>query len=88
MRPPRCHCSRLSKATSRSIHFSKRLRGFEYLYCRGRTKIILEAVEILPTEDAYRFPRWAPDSRERRTDCEGDWLTDKAGRRRPSMKSR
>ena len=59
-----------------SIHFSKRLHGFEYLYCCDHVQIILEGVEILP--NVYTFLSWAPDSWERQTDC-GDRLCREAG---------
>jgi hypothetical protein len=48
MHPHHCHYSRLSQAASRSIYFSKGLRGFEYLYCGDRVQIP-EGIEILPT---------------------------------------
>ena len=55
MRPPRCHYSRLSQATSHSIHFSKRFYSSEYLYCHDRAQVILEGVEIPP--NVYTFLR-------------------------------
>ena len=68
--PSRCHYSHLSQAASRSIHFSKRSRGFEYLYYRNRVQTILEDVDIL--RSGYTFRHWALKSWERQTDCEGD----------------
>ena len=71
MHPPRCYYSRLSQAASCWIQFSKILHGFEYLYGRDRSEIILGGVEILL--NMYAFPSWALDSRESQTDREGDW---------------
>jgi hypothetical protein len=39
---------------SRLIHFSKRLHGFKYVYCRNRVQIIPEGVGILLTEYVCR----------------------------------
>lgn len=56
---------------NRSIHFSKRLHDFKYLYYRDRVQTMLEGIEIPPQK---MYTTFLPDSQERQTDCERDWL--------------
>lgn len=66
LRTPRRHYSHLSQAVFCSVHFQgdRAVLGISTA-ATVTVQIILEGVEILPTEDPYRFPRWALDSLER-----------------------
>lgn len=71
----RFNFSRLSQAAFRSIHFQRDCTALSDLYCHDRAQIMVEGVEILSTEEAYRLLPRAPNNQERQTDCEGDQLS-------------